>query len=339
MTLGIRLSWDSSREPAAELDEFFERFYGAAAKPMRQYWQGIDDAWTRVKEHAGCCFGYPQRFTPAVLQAARAAIDEATVACRTPVERQRVKIADESLRQFALFMKLREDLAAGRLQHLEQDAIAWLDKQSALGAEYAPQSAFFGVNWVPKTADGKSITIAGHYFKCFVYNTYVDGARIARDFTVMGPPLKSWRWQADKEKKGASLGWEKADFDDRAWPATDPARDTWFSMGLDRHYGPVWYRQRVAVPAVPAGKKVFLWVSATDGKCRVFVNGLPVPSINAKGEAVVEPEGYCQPFSFDITAAVKAGADNQVTLVGTRTFLNEQGTGGLLGPVMLYCEK
>jgi beta-galactosidase/beta-glucuronidase len=110
-------------------------------------------------------------------------------------------------------------------------------------------------------------------------------------------------------------------------------------MGLDRYYGPVWYRQSVKAPAVPAGKKVYLWVSATDGKCRVLVNGIPVSSVNDKGETVVEPEGYCQPFSFDITAALKPGSDNQVTLVGTRTFLNEQGTGGLLGPVMLYCEK
>ncbi|NQU09636.1 DUF4838 domain-containing protein [bacterium] len=339
MVLGIRTSWDPKLKPAAILDEFFEGFYGAAAKPMRQYWQVFDDAWTKVKEHAGCCFGYQQRFTPAVLQAARAAIDAAYAACQTPVERQRVKICDESLKQFTLFMKLREDLAAGRLENLEREGQAWLDKQAALGAEYAPQYSFFAVSWTPKTADGKSVTIAGVYFKIFVHNTYIDASRVARDFTVIGPPVRQWRYQVDKEKKGASLGWDKAAFADDTWSTTDPCLESWFALGLEWYYGPVWYRQQVAVPAVPAGKKVYLWVSSTDGKCRVYVNGQPVSSTNAKGEKVDEPEGFCLPFSFDITAAVKPGAANQVTIVGTRTFLNELGTGGLLGPVVVYHEK
>jgi len=339
MVLGIRMSWNTKLKPAVVLDEFFDKFYGAAAKPMRQYWQVFDDAWTKVAEHAGCCFGYQQRFTPAVLQAARTALDAASAACQTPVERQRVKICDESLKQFTLFMKLREDLAAGRLEDLERDGNAWLEKQAALGAEYKSQFAFFATTWTRKTADGKSITIAGNYFKIFVHKTYTDGSRVARDFTVLGPPLRQWRYQVDSEKKGGTLGWDKVKFDDGKWATTDPSVNSWFSLGLERYYGPMWYRQKLNVPAVPAGKKVFLWVSSTDGKCRVYVNGQPVQSTNAKGEQVDEPEGYCQPFSFDITSAVKPGADNQITIVGTRTMLNELGTGGLLGPVVLYREK
>jgi hypothetical protein len=95
----------------------------------------------------------------------------------------------------------------------------------------------------------------------------------------------------------------------------------------------------VDIPQIPAGKKVYLWVGATDGKCRVFVNGRHVPYRNDKGEETAEAEGYCQPFSFDITAAVKAGTGNQISIVGTRSFLNEFGTGGLLGPVVLYRDK
>ncbi len=30
---------------------------------------------------------------------------------------------------------------------------------------------------------------------------------------------------------------------------------------------------------------------------------------------------------------------NQITIEGTHTFINELGTGGLLGPVYLYQEK
>jgi len=49
--------------------------------------------------------------------------------------------------------------------------------------------------------------------------------------------------------------------------------------------------------------------------------------------------GYGKPATFDITAALKPGAENQITIRGTRVFINELGTGGLLGPVYLYRER
>jgi len=82
-----------------------------------------------------------------------------------------------------------------------------------------------------------------------------------------------------------------------------------------------------------------LWVGATDGACKVFVNGQHAPYVNAKGEKADEANGYCAPFSFEITGALKPNVNNQVTIIGTRNFLNELGTGGLLGPVILYAEK
>ena len=45
--------------------------------------------------------------------------------------------------------------------------------------------------------------------------------------------------------------------------------------------------------------------------------------------------GYAAPASFDVTAAVTPGT-NQLTLECVRLVQNELGTGGLLGPVVLY---
>ncbi len=90
---------------------------------------------------------------------------------------------------------------------------------------------------------------------------------------------------------------------------------------------------------MPKGKKVFLWVGATDGSIQVFLNGKPVSCVDAKGEVRETFTGYCQPVSFDITDAVKVGAANSVAVLATRTFFNELGTGGLLAPLMVYREK
>jgi hypothetical protein len=105
------------------------------------------------------------------------------------------------------------------------------------------------------------------------------------------------------------------------------------------YYGPVWYRSQAKLPVLPAGKKVYLWVGATDGACKVFINGQHVPYVNAKGEKSADANGFCEPFSFDITVAAKSNGDNQISIVGTRNFLNELGTGGLLGPTLIYREK
>src|SRR4029079_6883994 len=98
-----------------------------------------------------------------------------------------------------------------------------------------------------------------------------DAARIARDFTLLTPTLRKWKWKQDREKKGEAAGWAGPSHDDRAWKSTDVAVDTWSALGLHNYMGAVWYRISVKVPAIPAGKKVYLWVGSTDGSVKVFV--------------------------------------------------------------------
>lgn len=325
MVLTVRMAWDPKAKPAAVLDEFFTGFYGAAAGPMRQYWQLFDDAWTTVPEHAGCGFGHARRFTPEMLKQARTMMDEALSACRTDNERHRVTLQDEALKQFELFMKLRRDLFAGRFAAIGAESTQWLDRHAALGKEYAAQYAFD--------------SHGGIYFKMFFEPAYQDAARIAKDYAVVVPPLRQWRYRADKEKQGESLGWQRPEFDDQTWPTTDPCVDTWSALGFDSYFGPMVYRASVKVPALSAGKKAYLWISCTDASAKVFINGRHIPYVNAKGQTADEFSGFGEPASFEITAAIQSNAENQVTIVGTRTFLNELGTGGLLGPVVIYHDK
>jgi hypothetical protein len=332
MHLGIRMSWYTKADPQALLANFYNNFYGAAAKEMREYWQYIDDLWTTVPEHAGCGFSYMRRFTPEAMTEARAKMDAALAACQTPMEYRRVKLADDSFRQHELFMKMRRDYYAGKFTTLEGDANQWIVMNKALAEEYQENYTFTMTGWAPNTVNVS-------YFNYFYNQSYKDLARIGKEFTIVSQPLLSWNFVVDKEKQGEAHGWQKADFVDKAWQKTDVATETWYGLGLAGYYGPSWYRATVKLPALPDGKKVYLWVGATDGACKVFVNGLPVSYLDAKGEAKAEADGYCTPFSFDITAAAKGNADNQVTILATRNFLNELGTGGLIGPVLVYREK
>ena len=102
----------------------------------------------------------------------------------------------------------------------------------------------------------------------------------------------------------------------------------------------MWYRTTFKNQVIPAGKKVFLWLSRTDGKAQVWVNGQLIRYTNDKDEVADEsPAVYGNSLAFDITNALKSNADNQITIKATRTFINELGTGGLTGPVYLYQDK
>ncbi|MDA1139882.1 MAG: beta galactosidase jelly roll domain-containing protein [Planctomycetota bacterium] len=151
--------------------------------------------------------------------------------------------------------------------------------------------------------------------------------------------MRAWRFLADKEKKGEDAGWLKPDFDDSQWKITDPAVETWSTIGHHSYMGSMWYRTRVNLPAIPADKKVFLWLGATDGSAKVFVNGTHIPFINAQEETMDIFSGYCTPALFEVSPAIRRNAENQISILCERTFVNELGTGGLLAPVVICRER
>ena len=232
-----------------------------------------------------------------------------------------------------MLMQQRRDLADGRWSNLAQQVTAYRTRLIELGKQYEPQFAFTKMGWTGEN------TLNVRYFDAFYGLTHNDAARVATQFNVVAAPLKQWRFQIDKDKQGEAAGWSKSDFDDSAWKATDCITDTWSSLGLHNYMGSAWYRMKLKLPPLAAGKKTFLWIGATDGRVKVFVNGQHVSHINEKGEKADSVSGYCQPFSFDISSAVKPDAENVISLFCTREIVNELGTGGLIAPAAIYSER
>lgn len=331
--LGTRLAWNPDQKPREIFDELHRLFYGSAAKEMETYWNFIDGVWVGTPEYSGCGFGHLRRFGGEPIAKARTLMNAALAKAATPAEKFRVGMADDSLKAFELFVRMRSDLNEGRFESLEDDSRRYVDLVTELGGKYEKQFAFGRMGWTGPEG------IYGRYFRAFYKETHDDAARIAKTAALLTKPLSSWKWQVDKDKKGEESGWQKPEFNDAAWKTTNPGRDTWSTIGLHNHMGSAWYRHTVDVPAVPDGKKISLWIGATDGTAKVFVNGKHVPYVNAKGETAPDFNGYCQPASFDVTAALKPGATNHIAIFTTRTFMNELGTGGLIAPVVLYREK
>jgi len=233
---------------------------------------------------------------------------------------------------FELFMKMRRDWAAGRLNTLSADLDEWRGSMRHLRRQYRPQYAF-------------DSGLALEYVNSFFGAAYEGGSRMARELQPMAAPQLKWKYCHDKEKKAEELGWTKPEFDDKEWKTTHVVEETWSTIGHHNTMGRMAYRVKVDLAAGPPGKKAFLWIGSTDGSAKLFVNGTHVRYVvpektrsNEKGAVIDAFSGYCQPATFDVTTAVKPGA-NQITILCERNWLNELGTGGLMGPVVMFREK
>jgi hypothetical protein len=326
--LGVRLPFDPREKPDAILQDLWTRFYGPAAVPMSHYWNRIDRAWLDANEYAGCGFGYLRMFTPEVLAGARADVNEALKLAGNPagLEYRRVKLVDESLGEFELFMKMRRDWAAGRLDGLGADYARWRSILLDLNTRHAGLS--FG-------GDFGTVSYPDQFYGI----AYSNASRLARETTSLAAPLVRWQYRHDKDEKAEALGWPRPEFDDTDWKTTHVVMETWSSIGHHNTMGRMAYRATAILDPVPAGKKAFVWIGSTDGSARLFVNGQHVKYVTPdKGEAKDAFSGYCEPAQFDVTGVVKPGA-NQITILCERKWLNELGTGGLMGPVMVVREK
>jgi hypothetical protein len=347
--LASRIAFYPQEKPDAILEDLWTKFYGAAAKPMARYWTGIDQAYLEAREYAGSPYSYSKIFTPEVMQAARANLDEALAGCRTPLEYRRVKLIDDSFGLFELHTKMREDWAAGRLANLADDYETWRWGVRNMQREY--RVPVDNDRYTANAYTGDGYVQGRHGNPAWSDSTYgtgfKDGSRMEKEHACLGKPLLEWKWRHNPGPEADSLPWTKPDYDDQDWKTTHVVRDTWSSLG--HHFsltdaasgksGRMAYRTSQKLPAVPAGKKAYLWIGSTDGSAKVFVNGTPIRYVTPdKGEEKDASDGYCKPAQFDVTAALEAG-DNQFTILCERHHLNELGTGGLIGPVMLYREK
>ena len=332
LNLGLRMAWDPTRKPEEILAELNEKFYGNAAQEMTNYWNHIDHVWTSVPEYSGSGLYFIKRWTPEALTTARSYMNEGLAAAKTPAEKFRVELANQSLKQLETFVKLREDLAAGRYEKLGEEGNAYQQRHIELGEKYEDQFCFSRVRWTP-------LTVAGLYYKAFYKATYEDASRVASEFNILTEPMRDWKIKADEELKGEEAGFAKPEFADADWQKADPCLDSWSALGFHDYFGSMWYRTNVKLPTAKKDKKTYLWIGSTDGRVKVFVNGKHIPYVNDKGETVDTFEGFCKPASFDITSALNPDGNNQISLLTTRTFFNELGTGGLLSQTLVYQEK
>lgn len=122
------------------------------------------------------------------------------------------------------------------------------------------------------------------------------------------PLATGWRFRFEGDASGVT----DPAYDDRAWaPVSLP--HTWNRVGeyglspspaMNNAHGIGWYRLHLPLPASAAGRHQFLQFDAVGNIADVWVNGVHVG----------RHEGAFSRFRFDVTSALKPGADNVIVV-------------------------
>lgn len=137
---------------------------------------------------------------------------------------------------------------------------------------------------------------------------------------------EQWFVMPDPKDQGEKLDYPNPRFDATAWKKAS----TWKPLEAQGWEGYVnmWYRVRVHI-AEKSSEKVILRLGAVDESCDVWVNGRKIGSF--RYDSSKDPQSWQKPLEFDITPAVKFGADNDICI----KLINQTGGGGLWKPSCL----
>mgnify|MGYP002623757783 FL=1 len=299
--LRARLLWNPDIDVDALLEDFYPRFYGPAAEPMRDYWSAIYQAWqdTIVTEHEYLVA--PAIYTPELLAILKAKMAEA--------ERQvaGLKVAGKKLdrleRQYlerVQFTRLSHDIIQGYLAMVHAAATEGdYAKAVAIGEKtLAVREKLTDLNGTFTTYRGYNVEKNGYAWWPGEVKQYrelvplVDGTKgklitrlplewsfrrekndeaSVRTFTVEPVDLTYWRANRDKltldTRKDYPAEWEviRCDLYAQAQGIREPDRQS--------YTGNLWYRTDLELTASQIAGATHLRFPGLFNTCWLYVNG------------------------------------------------------------------
>jgi hypothetical protein len=312
--LAAKLLWNSEADVDALLRDFHEKFFGPAGKPMAEYGRLMDEALRDSDHHTGCSFDMPHFYPKPLRDRARKHLAAAARrAGRKGVYAERVTIFRATFDYLEAFLAMLEHRNAFEFAAAQAD----LKRLDALREHL--------LAYDPPMLDKR---IAAGYLQRFFRPAIEQGyQRSSAPNQVAAPLDDQWEFLLDPLKVGQDCGWWRPETSGGNWQTIKTATASWSNQGLRYYKGLAWYRQRVAIPAAFAGRRLFLWFGGVDEKASVWLNGQHLG---------ISHDSTFIPFEVDATAAVLPGALNTVVVCVNNERVDELGTGGIVAPVLFY---
>lgn len=313
--IASKLMWDDTADTEALMEDFYEKFFGPAARPMQRYVELMSEALFGADYHTGSSWDMPHIYSSAIRNKSREALEQAAKLASGSVYNKRAWMYTKSLDYLDAFVTMLES----RARHDYVISKQALDRVNVIREELLSND--------PPLIGRKAESYMNRFFSKTTQEGY---ERISGGNRFIAGLDDTWMFQIDPERVGESVGWWRPENTGGNWQQIKTSTCSWSNQGLRYYKGLAWYRQSVKIPGEYAGSRIFLWVGGIDELAKVWVNGKVLG---------ISPKGSFTPFELDCTEAVRPGKSNTVVICVSNMTINEVGTGGITGPVMFYAPK
>ena len=296
-----RLLWNPDEDVDAFLAEFYPKFYGPAAVPMKVYWSTIYDAWenTICTEHE--YFVAKAIYTPQVIAVLKKKLEEAERITNSVMMQDRKLTRNEQL-----YVRRMEFT---RISYNILDAYTTMVNAAATDVEYREavaagerglkardaMTALGGIFTTTRLERNETAWWPGEVRQYRELLRFIDGTQ---GKLIMKLPVQ-WAFRRDTDNKGLSKGYATGPVDLAPWKAikanltVDNRKDypdQWEMVRTDlyaqaqgiRHpdrqgyTGHFWYRTEVELTADQAGGVPHICFPGLFNECWLFINGQEV---------------------------------------------------------------
>ena len=270
--------WDADTNIDAVLDEYYKKFFGAAAKPIADFFDAVEKQLTTspVDHHEEERLHeiYPHEFVVAVTD--KVGDIEAMVASADPATKKRVRFARLIVDHFRTYSEMREAESMLDFKKAAKLARLMIKQESEVDAmnptlidgymEHFDSRAVYGEMGANGSAHGK-------LKQYLAKNALIDGTK--GDFVA--PLPVEWEFTQDERNDGLVFQWYLPGNHGRKWT---PMKTTmsYEIQGLqdERLYGYngySWYRTTFNVPLKFKGRKIVLFIGGYNDHAWVWCNG------------------------------------------------------------------
>jgi len=325
------LEWNAHADAKAILSDFYAKWYGPAADPMRTFYTALENAIDNAPYHAHEDPILPPIYTTALMAKLDASMHAAEQAAGAEPAKSHVRVDRLIYDHLCDYVAAQTAKNDGKFA----EAARLMQHMLALKAEMNAVTPFFG--WSPypvynakweaermtrldakvNGTQGELVTMMPLQAK-FRVEPVTDQA-----IALFGPTFDDAKWQSIS----TITGWPNQPLlnDNTGKPLTGPDGHT--------YRGAAWYRFMVDLPAAAQGKTLILFAPALLDKASVWVNGQLV------GETkYMQPWFRPQELEMDISRFAKPGEKNQITL---RVVCNDDNSGanGIYERMFIYAKK
>ena len=318
-----RLEWDTKADVNAILDDFYAKWYGRAAAPMKTYYESLEDAFDKAAQHGHEDVILRAIYSEPLMAKLDASIRAAESAAQSDTEKLHMRI------DRLMYDNLREFVAAEKSKR-EGDFSAAADhtaRQLALQSDLSRITPFmgwyayptYGLEWESKRLEKTAAKTNG-----------TQGNLVA-----LLPEMA--RFRTDPLDDGRYERWQEPSTDLSQWKML-ATTSGWDTQGLQDekghpYMGVAWYQFDLNVPDTARGRAVFLHGLGVVNEAWVWVNGR-----YAGHREYMQPWSRPHTLDLDITRLLEPGRANRITL---RVLCNWDvwGANGIYERMFLYSSR